>query len=283
MAYYHEDFNENESIRQGDIVKIGKDLSFGFSDVDKFGFVVTADCDIYQDKSGGDITILPIIDPQIFIDTIWIPETFSRERTEVLNLICEKINSSGAPRAFNCNEISSSDLEAWIKQSSITEILKALKINISGELEILAKRLFILSSPPSLKNHFEHRSNIQGRKEKSIKGELSTAFKKMRDDFYFIPEIKSSANLGAIIKLRHAKIVKLHSIYKNYREARINALNVERCIYRTGRCSDYLKYSIVQRFALLFSRIGMPLEFESDESSSIDIITDNLWEVYNEN
>lgn len=283
MAYYHENFNENESIRQGDIVKIGNNLSFGFSGEESFGFVVTADCDIHQSKTGGDITILPIINPQVFIDTIWIPETFSRERADVLKLICDKINKSGAPSTFQCNEITTNELDEWIKTTPIEEVLHELNINISDDLSILTKRLSVLSSPPSLKSHFEHRCLIQRRKEQSVKNELSTAFKKMREEFYFLPEIRASSTLGAIIKLRHAKIVKIDSIYKNHREARINSINIERCIYRTGRCADYLKYSVVQKFALLFSKIGMPLEFESDESSSIDIITDNLWSIYNEN
>ena len=114
------------------------------------------------------------------------------------------------------------------------------------------------------------------KKENKIKTELEQALKNTREEFYFIPELSPLDGSAMYIKMRAVTAVPKELILKSESEIRFLPIDPQKTLVRIGRFSDYLRYSITQKFSNLFSRIGMKQEFERDAKDSIAITVDTI-------
>ncbi len=81
---------------------------------------------------------------------------------------------------------------------------------------------------------------------------------------------------SGIIKLRMIRPMHKSYVFTNEVDARQSKYSSSTNLVRIGRCSDYLRYSISQNFASLFSRIGMPSNFEEDINESTALFLEQL-------
>ena len=68
--------DDDDDIRQGDIVR--RYPSGHPSKIQQLGMVITADCDIAQNKNGNRFTILEILPGAIYLDDYWAPDQIRR-------------------------------------------------------------------------------------------------------------------------------------------------------------------------------------------------------------
>lgn len=282
MSYFYEKNLEYDGVLQGDVFEVGNLCEDIFLDNEKWAVVITADCDIENKKMGNMFTVLPIILADDYLEEIWLVETFDREKKALIDKAVELINASKIHSKNDCHEVTYDSMIQWLKEEDLKSIFQLLKLDVTSnkfiELEV---KLSIMSKGAYLKNYIELRT-YQKRSEKKIKKEIMEAIKQCRDEFYFVPDIPCSKSIGLMIKLRSIRGMHESRVFKSERDSRLSLDDKEKAIIRVGRFSDYLRYSITQSFALLFSRIGMPSQFENDNNAAIDLISSSIWSKYNE-
>jgi hypothetical protein len=71
---FFQDVSEASPIRQGDVIvriHIGND---GTASEEEFGVIITADCDIAQEKMGPFYTYVSLVSAQQYVEHIWAAE-----------------------------------------------------------------------------------------------------------------------------------------------------------------------------------------------------------------
>jgi len=281
MSYFYERDLGHDGVLQGDVFKVGALCDDIFLENEKWAVVITADCDIEKKKMGNTFTVLPIILAEDYLRDIWLVEVFNREKEELIEKAVEIINNSGISSIKGCNSITNESMDTWLNEEPIESIFKLLELDMEDKKIIeVSEKLSIVLDDVTMTNFFSLRKH-QKRTEKKIKKEIMEAIKKCRDEFYFIPDIPCSESIGLMIKLRSIRAIHESRVVINELGARLYQDDQRKTLIRVGRFSDYLRYSISQNFALLFSRIGMPSQFESDNNVSIELISNSIWGKHN--
>jgi hypothetical protein len=74
-------------LRQGDIVAAQPNSTAWNDPWKRFGIVLSADCDLAQNKTGPNLICLPIIDHSTFLRDIWLPDETSRLKSRLQDTI----------------------------------------------------------------------------------------------------------------------------------------------------------------------------------------------------
>lgn len=280
--YYHRVKDKNE-ILQGDVFKVGENCNSIFSKDEQYAVLITADCDISQKKMGNYYTFLPIISARDYIEKYWLVELFRNQKKRIIEQACVELNNSKTIADSKCDKLTFESLDRWLKQKSLSYIFKISEIDINKKnIKFLIEKYEIISNDVSLKNYFKFNA-CQNKREKGIKNEMISSIKNSRQEFYYVPDINHPDSLGVIIKLRDIRAVHQDLVIKDKFSARLSKNGLDSSLIRVGKFSDYLRFSITQNFALIFTKIGMPSVFEEDVFASLDILTDHLWSSCNDN
>lgn len=118
---------------------------------------------------------------------------------------------------------------------------------------------------------------IMGRKEKNQQSEIRSAFKGDGGfpDYILIPELPNTEGYGFVVRLRSIFSVDSSDLFKSEVDARINGRSD--AFHRIGRFSDRIRFSITQKVAFLFSRIGMTEGFEGACEAATDKAIDAIY------
>jgi hypothetical protein len=129
--------------------------------------------------------------------------------------------------------------------------------------------------------HDPHRSPLERLKavwtllkkaQKDQDGTLRAALKagQMRSDYILIPALPAEKEVGFVVLLRSIRSVHPDAIYRSQLAYRI--AGPAEGYFRLGRLEDFLRYSIVQKWASLYSRIGMTDHFESECETAAEMV-----------
>ena len=283
MNYFIKNENDSSPIRQGDIFKVGNDCYDVFMEEEVLAMVITADCDIAQNKMGNSFTLLPIITLEHYLETKWLPALFEIELNTIVKNNVAKFNSANKTEELNCDPLDLPSMKDWLTTDTLEEIFTDMKIRVDKKVTDDSKKIEVLKKTPNFKNFHELRKKLQSKADDKIKSEIHGAITQLRGEFLFIPELPCFKGLGGIVKLREVRAINQKLAFPSNFEARLSEEAQERGIVRVGKFTDFLRYSISQQFAILFSRIGMPENFESDVSESLAILSNSMIETYNEN
>lgn len=277
MEYFKKVLDEDSAIRQGDIFQIGSECSDNFMEEETLAMVITADCDIAQNKMGEYYTLLPIISVEHYIETRVIPRIFKTDLKSKLKLNIDKLNISIKNSEFDL--LTEESILKWLEFDTLEKIYNSLELKIDKKILDDSKQISILLDEPSLESFTRLRVKEQNKNIEKVRKEISDFIcKNLGEQFMFIPEIPCISGLGCIIKMRDVRSLHRKNVYKSDFEVKMSKLSKDKGIIRIGKFSDYLRYSISQKFGLLFSRIGMPEKFESDVSESLSLMTKNMLE-----
>jgi hypothetical protein len=283
MSYFFNENLEYKGVLQGDVFQVGECCDDIFLLEENFCMVITADCDIANRKMGNSYTCLPIISAEDYLRTVWLEDVIKREKIQLINQMLEIINSSNALKDNDCNSLTAISLEDWLQEESFLTILKLLSLDTQNKKHILCNDLYsVINSDKNFKTFISFRK-LQKKSEVKVKKEISDALKNSREEFFFVPDLSVFDSFGAMIKLRDIRAVSHSRVFTEQLELKVSTIDPRKTLIRVGRFSDYLRYSISQKFALLFSRIGMPDSFESDFRNSLGLIANTVWENSNEN
>ncbi len=281
MSYLIEKVTRNEEVLQGDIFKIINSDNELFLTGEEFVFIITADCDIANNKMGNYYSVLPIISTELYLKNYWVKDFFKKEFKKILDGLVSRLNKSEDIKSRKYDPLTSQSLGVWLKEDSLVEIVKVLNLKESFKnIDDVEKKLLVIKNSVDIDCYIDYRK-ISGAKDEGIKKDIIAAIKNCREEFYFIPQISKKGSLGSIIKLREIRPVHKNKLFLDETSERLSSSTANNVV-RVCRLSDNLRYSISQTFALLFSRIGLPSEFEENKGESIAMLSEDIMRKFND-
>ncbi|NRP75737.1 hypothetical protein ILFOPFJJ_06660 [Ensifer psoraleae] len=271
---------DDADIRQGDVIRR---IETANVDWQTWGFIITADCDIAQSKAGDRFTWLEIVRSDQFLDAYWAPEQLRRLVDKQTRPACDGLNGLIKRTGLQLSEVDGPALHAWLSEATADEIVGAIKPPKSADAKLLAT----LSALRLALGHDGERAGMTclrkawtllGRDEKAQRAAIREAFDADRGfpDFVLIPEIPGTEGYGFVILLRAISSVYGKDLFKTEADARINGQ--PHAFHRIGRFSDGLRFSVAQKLAFLFSRIGMSTQFEDACDAATELLVDTIYQ-----
>lgn len=267
-------------IRQGDIVR---QISDNPTHCKIWGVIITADCDIAQRKAGNRYTWLEIIKLEDYLEKDWAPDQLrkliekqSRFASEGLNGLIKRSGRDLAP-------LSPTSICVWLSDTTAEEILSSIngtnKVTDAKLVTALGVIRVALGCQDTCTQLARLRQawTLQGRDEEIQQTSIRDAFSEGNGfpDYVIIPELPDTDGYGFAVQLRSISSIKSSDLFKSEVDARIYGR--PDAFHRIGRFSDRLKFSITQKLAFLFSRIGMTQEFEGACETATDMAIETIY------
>ncbi|KPF52117.1 hypothetical protein [Rhizobium sp. AAP116] len=242
------------NLRQGDIL-----VSTDYSETNwKYAFVLTADCDLWNQKFGNYLTVIPIVDANFYIENIYCSDQIQSEIDRICSRFCQ-LNGHSIDVDFFYEHIFTTDVEKLISRypgvGSLSE-LPYLQDYRDGKINAIDA----LKGVCSVRN---------GSFDKRLRQALTT----MRLEHFFLNELPSVPGLGFVALLRMPTIFDVRKV--TLAATDMNHSCVGEFAYRGGSLSDGLRFAVAQAFANVFSRIGLETSFEQDRENIISIIVES--------
>ncbi len=271
----------SEEVLQGDIFKITNSDNELFSKGEVFVFIVTADCDIANNKMGNYYSVLPIISAEFYLENYWVKEFFKKENEKILTELVSRLNKSEYIKNQSYDPLTSQSLQKWLGEESLGRVVETLNLKESFKgVDGVGERLLLIKNSVGIDCYVNYRK-LSGVNDRNIIKDMMSALKNCREEFYFLPQVSSKGSLGSVIKLREIRPVHKSKLFLDETSERLSPSTINN-IVRICRLPDNLRYSISQTFALLFSRIGLSTEFEKNKNESISMISENIMSKYND-
>ncbi|HFL7937961.1 TPA: hypothetical protein ACG5DM_000961 [Pseudomonas putida] len=258
--------DDTEEVRQGDIIR---QLNPKNGLTERLGIVITADCDIAQKKNGQRYTWLEIVPMAAYVEGPWAQEQLRKLSEKRSKGVLDYLNAQIRKRDPSLTALTHEALVLWLRSKSAEEILASTtgKSPTAGEKQLRDLQAFALTvSSDETESAFSRLKGawtLYGTDEKSQQDSVRNAFKDSGgfQDYFVLPELPRETGLGFVVMLRSMWSLMANDLYLTEQDARIN--DCPDAFHRLGRLNDGIRFSITQKLAFLFSRIGMPTTFES--------------------
>ncbi|MBD1553139.1 hypothetical protein [Pseudomonas typographi] len=266
MQGFFTQIEDTEEVRQGDIIRR---LNPKNGLTERLGIVITADCDIAQKKNGERYTWLEIVPMATYVEGPWAHEQLRKLSEKRSKGVLEYLNGQLRKRDPSLTALTHEALVLWLRSKSAEEILANTtgKSPAAGDKQLRDLQAFALAvSSDETQSAFSRLKGawtLYGTDEKSQQENLRNAFKDSGgfQDYFVLPELPRETGLGFVVMLRSMWSLMANDLYLTEQDARIN--DCPDAFHRLGRLNDGIRFSITQKLAFLFSRIGMPTTFES--------------------
>jgi hypothetical protein len=252
-------------VRQGDLL-ICRDPQKGI--IEGICLLITADCDISQGKFGRQLLCLRVIPFEEYLRTIWPARKLKglvENETEKVRVQLAKWHTKQIGVE---SKLTSAAITSWAKRSDATSICVELGIPDPDRKKIEAalstfqaavNTLKVNEQKDSLTQLIAFRAALQGKESKTIHQEYvnQAQAEKLPADVFLLPNLPQ-ANVGpAVVLLREIVGVKQDNICYRVSDAVTNDM-----LLRVGRLEPTFKYAVSQAFGFLYSRIGLPSDYE---------------------
>lgn len=271
---------DDEDIRQGDVIRrIDADHEGQHS----WGFIITADCDIAQKKAGDRFTWLEIVSSDQFLDRYWAPEQLRRFLDKQSKPACDALNGLIKKQGLPLASINPAMLHSWLAETNPEDVIASIRPVKSSDAKTLAQ-LSALRKALGQDGAGEGLAclrevwTLSGRDESKQRAAVREAFDGDRGfpDFVHIPELPATPGYGFVVMLRAISTLHAKDLYRSEADARIDGK--PQAFHRIGRFSDGLRFSIAQKLAFLFSRIGMSIQFETACGAATELLVEKIYD-----
>jgi hypothetical protein len=263
------------AVRQGDIL-ISRDPKSGR--VEEICIVITADCDISKGKFGRQLACLRIVWLDDYIKFAWA----SRKLDKTLKDETDKIRGQVAKWHTKLlgveSTLTSNAVSAWIQRESPDSLCSTLQIPETDRKKFIAA----VSSYHSAITAIEKTTNGNLAKlvafRSAIRGlELQVCHQEalqqaqreaLPEDVFLLPNLPQLGNSAAVVLLREIVGIAGDSVSLRAADAQSNDV-----FLRVGRLLPTFKYAVSQAFGSLYSRIGLPEDYESRCKGAIENIS----------
>lgn len=210
--------DDASDIRQGDVIRRLAEFEGG---VETWGFIITADCDIAQNKAGGVYTWLEIIRSHQYLDQYWAPEQLRRLVQRQCKVACDGLNGLLKKYKLELNDVNHLSLATWLAESQPEEIFDSIGAKPNAANNKLLTVLHVLrialghDGSNSELGRLHEAWSLLGRDEKNRRAAIREAFDADRGfpDFVLIPELPATQGYGYVILLRTDLLIE--TMYNN--------------------------------------------------------------------
>lgn len=268
-------------VRQGDIL-ICRDRQKGL--IEEICLVITADCDISKGKFGRQLACLRLVTLENYLRTVWPVRKLSDAVDKATAQIQDRLNKWNTERIGAKSCLSAESVTAWVRRDDPEKICDELNIpekekkKFKPALSSFRAALEVLNDEPGwdkLKQLAAFRSAIKSTDIKKCWEEilLQAQNEKLPEDVFLLPSLPQLDNGPAVILLREIVGVSLETVcYRTY-DAVTNEM-----FLRIGRLEPIFKYAVSQAFGTLYSRIGLPEDYERRCKEIANQINEITWE-----
>lgn len=267
-------------VRQGDIV-MSRDPKTG--DLDEACLVITADCDISKGKFGRQLACLRVLPYKNYVAHVWAWRKLDkaiREERKKLRAQIAKWHTAALGQESTLTEDAA---WTWLARSEPEAICDNLAFPDDG------KRKKFIAALHRYRNAFNElnrdtapltkfvalKSSIEQLDPQECKRQTLEAAQKEKlpEDVFLLPALPLAADTPAVVMLR--EIVGVSSESVCFRSS--DADGVDKFL-RIGRLHPTYKYAVSQAFGALYSRIGLPDEYEQRCKDVVDDLISMGWE-----
>lgn len=281
MSDFFKVISDQDGLRQGDVIKKTSDAG-----VSVYGVILTADCDIAQNKSRGKITWLEIVSVRRYIEDYWSEEQLTKLSEKYGRVVRDSLNSKIRKVDEKLAPMQQDSLAEWLRFEGAEEIVrkvygdeKSAEIDKVKQLLIgLTLSLGVNGVGPSF-SRLSAAWDLFGVSVAKRREALTNLFKSSGgfQDYFLLPELPGVLGYGYVVLLRSISTLDIEEVFVSEVDARIN--DQPNAFFRLGRLHDGIRFAIAQKMAFLFSRIGMPTSYEEACEVSLNMVIDELLEV----
>lgn len=280
MSEFFKKIDDSDEIRQGDIIR---KIDARPGGVITLGMVITADCDIAQEKSGGRYNWVEILPMKVYIEGPWATEQLRRIAKRRSKSVLEYLGGHIRRSYPDLSPITHGSLVEWLRGKSPEEVMATITKSIpdQGDRRLQELKIFNLATTINgaqgaferLKSIWSLAGTAQEERRKQIRDALKDGggFQ----DYFVLPELPHMDGVGFVVVLRSMGTIMSDEVFLTERDARIAGRSND--FHRLGRLSDGVRFSITQKMAFLFSRIGMPVAYESACEAACELAIDDCF------
>lgn len=243
----------------------------------RFGLIVTADCDLAQEKHEGILSYVPIFDLPDYLRLFYFPRRLRTERAKAADqalAVMRRLQSELRP---DFAEPVSEDAVEQMLHRSPTQVADALRtsgdqrshlIRLISAIQECDHALDTLSHDGALEAFASTRVALGGEKEKALNDlmrDVQQLLRSLPGDGLFLGSLNADHATGYVAYLRVIRETSEATIA--LRPAQLELEHVES--KRIGRLSSPYIFHLTQRLASVFTAIGLPTEYEEHRAAVV--------------
>ena len=209
--------SDSDPFRQGDIICLGPR---GPQTEPRWGVIITADCDIAQQKMGDFFTFVNIVTARYYVEVIWAEEELLKLRSRLANSMVATILATERLRDPNVRPLRVRDLLDWVHEDGSQSVVDSINIKPADARIRALQGLETLRLADDARGIFETPLmrlracwRAQGRTEKQQQGLVSGAINQnqMRSEYFLVPILPRETEIGFVITLRDIRSLHKHN------------------------------------------------------------------------
>lgn len=265
VRYEWKDIPADTPIRQGDLLAILNRKSHA---VEKMLVVITADCDLAQDKYGSQVACLSMRFHEDYIQDTWSEAFLANTKLKAVKQARDKLRACVHAMSGTASDFSTEAAEDWMLREDWKKIAATLCVPEDGmksfERSILpCQRALHALKKIGEKSAFDRlREFTASLNDTPLKDTTSTILKKAHEDkipsdIFLLPGFPGHIDRPALVFLRS-----IVGVSPSLIATRPSAVASPNHFIRVGRLRSTFKYALSQAFGALYSKIGFPLAYE---------------------
>jgi hypothetical protein len=273
MAYDTDHVADSDHWLQGDILKAGTPNSDT-----PFVVIITADCDIAQNKVGSSgLACLAVHPLSQYLWHAHAPAAAHKELTRFLEQACGRVNAARQRADIQAHSIPADAFVQWLEHGQLQAILDALKQEGADSKAIVEDVTAVFSAlhvakakePPWAVDVVRLLRKLPSRTQAA-----TSIFKGLTlpMHLFFISHVPTETHLGYVANLRDLRFVPHSSLFRSWTEAHGHSDSW----IRIGRLKPTHRHALAREFGNLYARIGFAEEFEADRDETFALCVSEL-------
>lgn len=241
------------------------------------GIVVTADCDLANNKHGGIVSYVPVLPLRDYLMQRLLPkyaeDVRQRRFKAPLDLIADMENDSR-----RSSRISRRAVESWVAQpnchAEMMEHFKPANADRERRLEDLVNAIQICGRALDSSSYEEivavlaelHPPTKKSTPEQRLVEEIRNRLRNLPGDSFFMSSIGSDDEGGFVAYLRLVREIRMDQVATNYYDRQVRSV----AAHRVSRLRAPYVYRLTQQLAEVFASIGLPEEYENSRTERFE-------------
>jgi hypothetical protein len=266
--------NDDSPLRQGDIFVWTEQIQEG--PWRKFGIVITADCDLEQQKTKGQLSYLPVLTFEDYLWSFWRVEKFvpvhdklKKKAVDLLNKVLTRLKPDQKP-------ISEAAALAWISRTESADLAEQVGLKDVGQIKDfcaaienyrIVERLLGTNNPNmNLLNqcHAINKNSTMHTNYTELSRDVQGKIASLPGDVFFMSGIEGFEKFGLFVMLRHITQCKIEDIAIRPDDLRRGGASAR----RIARVDSPYKFALAQNMARVFVDIGLPSSYADRQKNT---------------
>ncbi len=282
MKYEWIKHEADDPVRQGDLM-LARDPTTGR--VEDLCIVITADCDIAQGKFGKQLAGLRVVSLKDYLRTEWAERKLRSNFDKETERIRDQLNKWNIQRDPGAGPLSPEVVVSWIRRREPDDICQDLKIpeTAFAKVRMALARFRSVAEAFDPGDSADNLTRLVSMKVAMLARPLADAQKDILEEaqgsslpgnVFLLTTLPQLPEIGpAVVHLRELIGIQLASVcYHAY-----DAVSKDHFL-RIGRLNPVVKYAVSQAFGVLYTRIGLPKDYEDERKAAIKHIDTFQWD-----